>query len=156
MRRRLAACALAVAATATSNAQTRLERGAYLMKSIAACGNCHTPQGPNGPLPGRELAGGNVFAGNQWYGLTRWNGTAWTPIAGSKQGIYTLVVLPNGDVLAGGLMDYTQTSGPVTYERLVRWNGAQLTPIATPFAASRSSSAAWAISVALRSESRTS
>jgi mono/diheme cytochrome c family protein len=28
------------------------------MSSIVACGNCHTPQGPDGPLPGMELAGG--------------------------------------------------------------------------------------------------
>jgi len=61
-RRHLLLCALAAAAaTAPAAAQTRLERGAYLMRSIVACGNCHTPQGPNGPLPGRELAGGNVF-----------------------------------------------------------------------------------------------
>jgi mono/diheme cytochrome c family protein len=39
-------------------AETPLERGRYLMKSIVACGNCHTPQGPNGPVPGREMAGG--------------------------------------------------------------------------------------------------
>lgn len=41
-----------------AQAETRLERGRYLMQSIVACGNCHTPQGPNGPLPGMELAGG--------------------------------------------------------------------------------------------------
>lgn len=28
-----------------------------------ACGNHHTPQGPNGPLPGMALAGGMVFRG---------------------------------------------------------------------------------------------
>jgi mono/diheme cytochrome c family protein len=39
-------------------AETPLERGTYLMRSIVACGNCHTPQGPKGPLPGMELAGG--------------------------------------------------------------------------------------------------
>ena len=38
--------------------ETPLERGAYLMNGIVACGNCHTPQGPDGPLPGMELAGG--------------------------------------------------------------------------------------------------
>ena len=42
-------------------AESRLERGRYLMSSIVACGNCHTPQGPNGPLPGMELAGGLKF-----------------------------------------------------------------------------------------------
>jgi mono/diheme cytochrome c family protein len=61
----LTATLVALAATATAHAQTagnaRLERGAYLMKSIVACGNCHTPMGPNGPIAGRELAGGNVF-----------------------------------------------------------------------------------------------
>jgi mono/diheme cytochrome c family protein len=47
--------------TATASAQapqSPLERGRYLMQGIVACGNCHTPQGPNGPLPGMELAGG--------------------------------------------------------------------------------------------------
>ncbi|HYH36842.1 MAG TPA: c-type cytochrome [Azospirillum sp.] len=42
----------------TAAAETPLERGAYLMNGIVACGNCHTPQGPDGPLPGMELAGG--------------------------------------------------------------------------------------------------
>lgn len=44
------------------------ERGAYLMKSIVACGNCHTPMGPSGPLPGMELAGGgdNPDVGMVW------------------------------------------------------------------------------------------
>lgn len=39
-------------------AETLLERGTYLMQSIVACGNCHTPKGPDGELPGMELAGG--------------------------------------------------------------------------------------------------
>lgn len=38
--------------------ETFLERGAYLVRGIAACGNCHTPQGPDGPDMSRELAGG--------------------------------------------------------------------------------------------------
>jgi cytochrome c553 len=42
-------------------AETPLERGQYLMHSVVACGNCHTPMGPNGPLPGKELAGGTKF-----------------------------------------------------------------------------------------------
>jgi cytochrome c553 len=42
-------------------AETPLERGRYLMESIVACGNCHTPQGPNGPMAGMELAGGLKF-----------------------------------------------------------------------------------------------
>src|SRR5690606_22627714 len=35
-----------------------VERGRELMNGIVACGNCHTPQGPDGPVPGMELAGG--------------------------------------------------------------------------------------------------
>jgi mono/diheme cytochrome c family protein len=41
----------------TTSAETLLERGTYLMHSIVACGNCHTPQTPTGPAPGMELAG---------------------------------------------------------------------------------------------------
>ena len=40
-----------------ATAETLLERGTYLMQSIVACGNCHTPKGPNGDIPGMELAG---------------------------------------------------------------------------------------------------
>ena len=50
---------LAISSAAT--AETPLERGTYLMQSIVACGNCHTPKGPNGELPGMELAGGFKF-----------------------------------------------------------------------------------------------
>ena len=45
----------------TARADARLERGRYLVESIAGCGNCHTPQGPDGPLPGKALAGGLPF-----------------------------------------------------------------------------------------------
>jgi len=45
----------------TASAQTPLERGKYLMNSIVACGNCHTPQTPQGPVSGKELAGGTRF-----------------------------------------------------------------------------------------------
>ncbi len=50
-------------------AETPLERGKYLMESIVACGNCHTPMGPQGPLPGRELAGGMEF--QEGFGIAR-------------------------------------------------------------------------------------
>jgi mono/diheme cytochrome c family protein len=40
-------------------AETPLERGAYLVKTIAACGNCHTPKGARGvPVADKEMAGG--------------------------------------------------------------------------------------------------
>jgi len=50
------AAVLGMAATAQAQTQTPLERGTYLMKSIAACGNCHTP--PGGPMAGQEFVGG--------------------------------------------------------------------------------------------------
>jgi hypothetical protein len=34
-----------------------LERGEYLVRGPAACGNCHTPQGPDGPDMSNELGG---------------------------------------------------------------------------------------------------
>jgi mono/diheme cytochrome c family protein len=55
------ASALTLATAAAGAAETPLQRGRYLMQSIVACGNCHTPMGPKGPLPGMELAGGLVF-----------------------------------------------------------------------------------------------
>lgn len=51
-----------VPSTDGAKAETLLERGAYLMNSVAVCGNCHTPKGPQGDIPGMELAGmENVF-----------------------------------------------------------------------------------------------
>ena len=55
----LAVALLAIALPAW--AETPLERGTYLMQHVAACGNCHTPMGPEGPQPGMELAGGMVI-----------------------------------------------------------------------------------------------
>lgn len=38
-------------------AEPSVERGEYLVRGIAGCGNCHTPQGPEGPVAGMELTG---------------------------------------------------------------------------------------------------
>lgn len=38
-------------------AETPQERGAYLVNTVAACGNCHTPFGPNGPDMSKALSG---------------------------------------------------------------------------------------------------
>ncbi|MDA0787304.1 MAG: c-type cytochrome, partial [Proteobacteria bacterium] len=48
----------------SASAETLLERGTYLMQSVVACGNCHTPKGPNGDIPGMELAGMAPFEKN--------------------------------------------------------------------------------------------
>lgn len=37
------------------------DRGRYLVETIMACGNCHSPKGPDGrPIPGREYSGGGL------------------------------------------------------------------------------------------------
>ena len=53
----LLACALG-----SARAQgTAVERGRYLVTTIMACGNCHTPKDAQGrPVAGRELSGGGI------------------------------------------------------------------------------------------------
>jgi mono/diheme cytochrome c family protein len=53
-----ASLGLVAAASLPALAQTPSERGRYLVEVVAACGNCHTPKGPTGDLPGKHLAGG--------------------------------------------------------------------------------------------------
>ena len=58
-----AVCGL-IAIPAPSSAQGSagaLDRGRYLVESILACGNCHTPKAPNGePIAARNLSGGGL------------------------------------------------------------------------------------------------
>lgn len=60
--RAIASAALGIALMiggSAARAETPLERGAYLMSSVVACGNCHTPKGPDfKPVVDQELAGG--------------------------------------------------------------------------------------------------
>ena len=42
----------------SASAQSPVERGRYLVEVLSACGNCHTPKGPQGDVPGKHLAGG--------------------------------------------------------------------------------------------------
>jgi mono/diheme cytochrome c family protein len=43
-------------------AETATERGSYLVNTIMACGNCHTPRDPAGKLiPEKQLSGGIYF-----------------------------------------------------------------------------------------------
>jgi hypothetical protein len=51
-----------VAGVSSANAQTASERGKYLVNTIMACGNCHTPKDANGvSIRERELSGGLFF-----------------------------------------------------------------------------------------------
>src|SRR5258708_3628953 len=65
----------------TVTAQTTIERGRYLVETIAICGNWHTPKGLNGHQPGGSLADGNpiedtpaftVFARDRETGIGAW------------------------------------------------------------------------------------
>ncbi|HYF08717.1 MAG TPA: cytochrome c [Acetobacteraceae bacterium] len=62
MRAALWAAALTILAVPGWAQTGPVERGRYLVEGIVACGNCHTPKGPDGrDLPGRNLAGGQVI-----------------------------------------------------------------------------------------------
>ena len=52
------AFAVALGWSGMASAETAVERGKYLVEGIVGCGNCHTPQGPNGPILDRALSGG--------------------------------------------------------------------------------------------------
>jgi mono/diheme cytochrome c family protein len=54
----LVSLCLVAGAALPASAQSPLERGRYLVEVLGACGNCHTPKGPEGDLPGKRLAGG--------------------------------------------------------------------------------------------------
>jgi len=55
-------CGLLLAAIGGARAQTQRERGAYLVNTIMACGNCHSPRDADGkPIAGREFSGGLTF-----------------------------------------------------------------------------------------------
>jgi mono/diheme cytochrome c family protein len=49
--------ALVLGAGSGAFADPSLERGEYLVRGPAGCGNCHTPQGPDGPDMANELGG---------------------------------------------------------------------------------------------------
>src|SRR5262249_59999482 len=55
-----AACAVVVVAVTdgAGSTETLVERGAYLVTTVAACGNCHTPRDASGkPMAKMTLAG---------------------------------------------------------------------------------------------------
>jgi mono/diheme cytochrome c family protein len=53
---------LLFAATRPATAESPAERGRYLVNTIMACGNCHTPRDADGrPIADKELSGGLTF-----------------------------------------------------------------------------------------------
>jgi len=54
-----ALCVALAAMLGAANAQSDLvKRGDYLVNGILTCGNCHSPKGPTGDIPGKEFSGG--------------------------------------------------------------------------------------------------
>src|SRR5262245_5049278 len=51
---------LSIATITVALAATPVERGRYLVETVLACGNCHSPRTPPEmtAIPGRELSGG--------------------------------------------------------------------------------------------------
>ena len=62
IRKGLLALALGVAligsAQAADSKADLVKRGSYLVNGILTCGNCHTPKGPTGDIPGKDFSGG--------------------------------------------------------------------------------------------------
>ena len=63
IRNGLLGLALAAALIGTTNAQAAtnaalVKRGDYLVNTIMTCGNCHSPKGPKGDIPGKHFSGG--------------------------------------------------------------------------------------------------
>jgi mono/diheme cytochrome c family protein len=55
----LLALALGAALGGAAHAQSDLvKRGDYLVNTILTCGNCHSPKGPQGDIPGKHFSGG--------------------------------------------------------------------------------------------------
>src|SRR5215469_10331959 len=56
------AATLLIATLGAARAETPVERGSYLVNTIMACGNCHTPKTAEGaPIAAKELSGGLSF-----------------------------------------------------------------------------------------------
>ena len=77
---------------------------------------------PNGDVVASGAVG-NVFE------VWRWNGTAWSVLSSGISlfaDVTSLVVLPNGDLIAGG--NFTSIGG-VSASRVARWNGTTWLPL---------------------------
>jgi trimeric autotransporter adhesin len=90
----------------------------------------------------KALPGGNLLAGGSFdtagSGTTalrciaRWDGTSWQPLGsgmelpGSTASVRGIVVMPNGDIIAGGNFII---AGTVAVGHIARWNGTQWSPV---------------------------
>jgi hypothetical protein len=62
LRNSLLACALTCVLLTDARAETAIERGNYLVNTIMACGNCHSPRDGEGHIiADKALSGGLTF-----------------------------------------------------------------------------------------------
>jgi len=59
--------AAAVAAAGAAMAETPVERGSYLVNSVGACGNCHTPRQQGVPDLSKKFSGGFQTFDEPWF-----------------------------------------------------------------------------------------
>src|SRR5215467_10041140 len=59
--------AAAIAAASAAVAETPVERGSYLVNSIGACGNCHTPRQQGVPDLSKKFSGGFQTFDEPWF-----------------------------------------------------------------------------------------
>ncbi|MCA3006014.1 MAG: hypothetical protein LW650_14250 [Planctomycetaceae bacterium] len=79
-------------------------------------------------MPNGDLVVGGSFTsagGSGAVRIARWNGVSWSPpgsgmTGGNEPSVTALAVLPNGDLIAGGVFT---TAGGVTVNNIARWNG---------------------------------
>ena len=93
-----AAALLSVALVRTAIAETPVERGSYLVNTIMACGNCHTPKDAAGmPITDKELSGGLSFT------TPAFNATAANITPDKETGIGSWSNAEIGDALVKGV-----------------------------------------------------
>jgi hypothetical protein len=80
------------------------------------------------PLPNGELlaAGDGMSFPFAQPAVWRWNGTSWSPLGLFPQAVASLVVMPNGDVIAGGIQDFSLQA------HVARWTGSSWQDLGAP------------------------
>ena len=66
-RKLLVGLAMVVVTCASATAETPVERGSYLVDSIGACGNCHTPRQQGVPDLSKKFSGGFQTFDEPWF-----------------------------------------------------------------------------------------